>query len=145
VVIEILEGTAADLPAVEGLLLRAGLPLDGLRQSEKLTIARLAGRVVGAAALETYRNGVLLRSVVVAEEFRNSGVGQRLTLAALSAASRAGHRTAYLLTTTAGGFFNRFGFLRIDRAEVPADVQQSVEFTSACPANALVMRAPLAP
>ena len=34
VVIEILEGTAAELPAVEALLSQAGLPLDGLRQSE---------------------------------------------------------------------------------------------------------------
>ena len=143
--IEILEGTAADLPAVEALLSQAGLPLDGLRQSETLTVARLAGRIVGAAALETYKNGVLLRSVVVAEELRNSGVGQRLTSAALAAASQAGHRTAYLLTTTAGGFFGRFGFVAIERADVPADVKQSVEFTSACPASALVMRAPLAP
>ena len=142
---EILQGTAGELPAVEAMLLQAGLPLDGLRQSAKLTVARLAGRVVGAAALETYKNGVLLRSVVVAEELRNSGLGQRLTLAALAAASRSGHRTAYLLTTTAGGFFGRFGFVAIDRADVPADVKQSVEFTSACPASALVMRAALAP
>ena len=144
-VIEILEGIAADLPAVEGLLLQAGLPLDGFGQGERLIVARMDGRIVGAAALEAYKNGVLLRSVVVAEEFRNGGLGQRLTLAALTAASRAGHRTAYLLTTTAGGFFKRFGFIAIDRAEVPADVKQSVEFTSACPASALVMRAPLAP
>ena len=137
-------GTAADLPAVEALLSQAGLPLDGLRRSERLTVARMDGRIVGAAALEAYENGVLLRSVVVAEELRNSGLGQRLTLAALAAASRLGHRTAYLLTTTAGGFFSRFGFVAIDRAEVPADVKQSVEFTSACPASALVMRAPLA-
>ena len=90
VVIEILEGTAAELPAVEALLSQAGLPLDGLRQSERLTVARMDGRIVGAAALEAYKNGVLLRSVVVAEELRNSGLGQRLTLAALAAASRAG-------------------------------------------------------
>lgn len=143
--IEILEGTAAELPAVEALLLHAGLPLDGLRQSERLTVARLDGRIVGAAALEMYTSGVLLRSVVVDEELRHSRIGQRLTSAALAAASRMGHRTAYLLTTTAGGFFGRFGFVAIERADVPADVKQSVEFTSACPASALVMRALLAP
>jgi amino-acid N-acetyltransferase len=141
VVIEILEGTAADLPVVEGLLLQAGLPLDGLRKSQRLMVARIDGRIVGSAALEAYENGVLLRSVVVAEELRNSRIGQRLTSAALAAASAMGHRMAYLLTTTADGFFGRFGFVAIDRAEVPADVKQSVEFTSACPASALVMRA----
>jgi N-acetylglutamate synthase-like GNAT family acetyltransferase len=143
-VIEIREGTAAEFPAIEVLLVQAGLPLEGFRQSEKLTVATLDGRIVGAAALEVYPNGVLLRSVVVAEDLRGSGLGQRLTAAALLAASRAGHRTAYLLTTTAGGFFRRFGFAAIDRSEVPADVSQSIEFTSACPASALVMRAALA-
>ena len=106
-------------------------------------VARLDGRVVGAAALEEYDGGVLLRSVVVAEEFRNGGVGQQLTAAALEAAMRRGHRAAYLLTTTAGDFFSRFGFVAIDRADVPADVKQSIEFTSACPETALVMRSEL--
>ena len=31
-------------------------------------------------------------------------------------------------------------FTRITRDDVPADVRQSVEFTTACPASALVMR-----
>jgi len=44
------------------------------------------------------------------------------------------------LTTTAEGFFPKFGFERIPRADVPARVQESVEFVSACPASAVVMR-----
>jgi amino-acid N-acetyltransferase len=143
VVIEIDEGTAADFSDVENLLSSAHLPLEGLRDASRLIVARLDGRLIGAAALEEYDGGVLLRSVVVAEELRNSGVGHRLTAATLEAASRAGHRAAYLLTTTAGGFFTRFGFAAIDRADVPADVRRSVEFRSACPVSALVMRAEL--
>ena len=46
----------------------------------------------------------------------------------------------YLLTTTAERFFPRFGFEQITRADVPATVQESVEFKSACPASAIVMR-----
>ena len=46
----------------------------------------------------------------------------------------------YLLTTTAAGFFPKFGFERIDRCDVPRSVQMSVEFTSACPSSATVMR-----
>ena len=50
---------------------------------------------------------------------------------------------ADLLTTTAEGWFPRLGFVRVDRARVPAAVQLSVEFTAACPASAVVMwRAP---
>ena len=46
----------------------------------------------------------------------------------------------FLLTTTAEGFFPRFGFERIQRSDVPSSVQTSVEFRSACPASAVVMR-----
>jgi len=45
----------------------------------------------------------------------------------------------YLLTTTAADFFPRCGFRRIARADVAPAVQQSVEFTTACPSSALVM------
>jgi amino-acid N-acetyltransferase len=51
----------------------------------------------------------------------------------------------FLLTTTAEGFFPRFGFEAVRHADVPASVQASVEFQSACPASAIVMRKRLAP
>jgi len=46
----------------------------------------------------------------------------------------------YLLTTTADRYFPKFGFEPIQRADVPPMVQTSVEFTSACPSSATVMR-----
>jgi amino-acid N-acetyltransferase len=46
----------------------------------------------------------------------------------------------YLLTTTAERYFPRFGFEVVERAEVPDDVRTTAEFTSACPASAVVMR-----
>jgi amino-acid N-acetyltransferase len=143
--IAIEEGRASDLPAMARLLEHAGLPLAGVDDSLRVIVARAEpkGRIVGAAALEEYPNGALLRSVVVDEKYRGERLGQRLTHAALDLASRRGHRTAYLLTTTAANFFPRFGFTRIDRAEVPDDVRTSIEFTSACPSTAIVMRADL--
>ncbi len=138
--IEIAQGAAADVPAVKALLTRAHLPLDGFDSGLAFVVARQNGVVVGSAALEEYPNGALLRSVVVAEELRGTGLGQRLTNAALALAGGRGHGSVYLLTTTAGEFFPRFGFEPVDRGEVPPDVRQSVEFTSACPDSALVMR-----
>ena len=44
-----------------------------------------------------------------------------------------GAEAAYLLTTTAGDFFPRFGFARVERADVPDDVKQSIEFTVRLP------------
>ena len=46
----------------------------------------------------------------------------------------------YLLTTTAERYFPKFGFEPVARADVPATVQTSIEFTSACPSSATVMR-----
>jgi amino-acid N-acetyltransferase len=117
------------------------LPPDGLLDHLDTTfVARQNGQIVGSAALEVYVDGALLRSVAVASELRGRGVGRDLTEAALVAARDLRVPGLYLLTTTADSYFPKFGFERITRADVPASVQASVEFTSACPASAVVMR-----
>jgi amino-acid N-acetyltransferase len=130
-----------DAAAVAELIAESQLPLDGLSEHlDTAIVARRDGAVVGVAALEVYEDGVLMRSVAVAPRFQGQGLGHRLTGAALELARdlRASH--AYLLTTTAERFFPKFGFERIDRVDVPALVQTSIEFRSACPSSAIVMR-----
>jgi amino-acid N-acetyltransferase len=58
----------------------------------------------------------------------------------LNIAQRCDMKAVFLLTTTAEQFFPRLGFEPISRADVPESVQASVEFQSACPASATVMR-----
>ncbi len=133
-----------DIASVLSLLERHGLPLDGAEaMGDTVVVARLDGRVVGAAGLELYADGALLRSVVVEAGAQGQGLGQRLTEAALALARTKGVSSVFLLTTTADGFFPRFGFERIEREKVPESVRQSVEFRSACPASAVVMRTQL--
>ena len=103
-------------------------------------VARQGPAIVGIAALEVYADGVLLRSVAVAPALRSNGLGRRLTDAVLTLAREIGAPHAYLLTTTAERYFPKFGFERIERGDVPASVQESVEFRSACPSSAVVMR-----
>ena len=132
---------ADDVDAVKQLLSASGLPLDGLDDHVATTIvARADGRIVGSAALEVYRDGALLRSVAVTSEAQGCGLGHELTDAAIRLAREIRMPAVYLLTTTADAFFGRFGFARINRETVPASVQESVEFRSACPASAVVMR-----
>lgn len=134
-----------DLPAVMRLLETQHLPLDGVTQHlATMVVAKDGGEVVGAAAVEVYADGALLRSVVVSPSAQGRGLGHRLTVAALDVARTRGVRTAFLLTTTAERFFPKLGFERIPRTDVPASVQASVEFSSACPASATVMRKHLA-
>ena len=130
----------ADLPAVLALLDANGLPRAGLDEQLATTlVAREQGRLVGCAALELYGRAALLRSVAVAARLRGRGLGQALTSAALELARRGGVRTVYLLTETAAQFFPKFGFEVVTRASVEPTVLQSTEFTTACPASALVM------
>ncbi len=130
-----------DLAEVHALLERSHLPLDGVdNHVPTMVVAREGTRVVGTAALELYADGALLRSVAVDPAFQGKALGHRLTEAALQMARDHGVDSVFLLTTTAERFFPKFGFEPIARAEVPASVQASIEFTSACPASATVMR-----
>jgi amino-acid N-acetyltransferase len=129
-----------DAPA-RALLERAGLPLDGYEQSWRRWVASdRNGDLVGVVALE--RHGTppvyLLRSLAVAPGQRGTGLGAALVRAALAAADaheqcRAG---VGLLTTTAAGYFDRFGFTVTERAGLPAALSASAELTGACPATA---------
>jgi amino-acid N-acetyltransferase len=131
---------ARDLAAVLDLLRRSQLPTDDLERHLGTTlVARRDGRVIGSAALEMYGTAALLRSVAVDPGARGEGLGHRVTEAALDLARTRGVTTVYLLTTTAGDFFPRFGFHRIERSAVDAAVQASIEFTTACPSSALVL------
>jgi amino-acid N-acetyltransferase len=130
----------SELSAVLALLERAGLPPDGLSDHLATTlVARDANGIVGSAALELYGDTALLRSVAVDESWRGQGLGHRLTHAALDLARQHGVATVYLLTETATNFFPRFGFQPIARSAVALAVQQSVEFTRACPVSAVVL------
>ena len=133
--------TGGDLPHIRSLLERLHLPLDGVDDHVRtMLVAREGKQIVGTAALELYAGGALLRSVAVEPDRQGRHLGQQLTDAALRLAAAHGVNTVFLLTTTAERFFPRFGFEAIGRDEVPDSVRQSVEFQSACPASAVVMR-----
>ena len=133
--------TERDLPQIRALLERLQLPLAGVDERlATMLVVRAGGEVVGTAALELYADGALLRSVAVDPREQGKQLGHRLTDAALELATANGADTVFLLTTTAERFFPKFGFEQIDREQVPPSVRQSVEFQSACPASAIVMR-----
>jgi amino-acid N-acetyltransferase len=136
--------TASDYVAVLGLLQAANLPLAGVsRTLAGFYVAEDVGRVVGAIGLELHGVDGLLRSAVVDPPARGTGIGVALVDRVLGDAGERGLEAVYLLTTSAEGFFPRFGFTRIERADVPDPVSASVEFREACPASAVVMRARL--
>ena len=136
--------TERDLPEIRALLERLQLPLAGVDDHlPTMLVAREGDHVVGTAGLELYADGALLRSVAVEPGWQGKQLGHQLTDAALHLATTHGANAVFLLTTTAERFFPRFGFEPIEREQVPPSVRASVEFQSACPASAIVMRRPL--
>jgi amino-acid N-acetyltransferase len=131
----------SDLERIEALLTGAHLPLDGARDAFRVGfVAEQREAIVGAVALEMYSDTALLRSLVVDPSVQGQGVGAGLTQAAIEEAHRRGVSAIYLLTTTAETFFPRFGFVAVDRQSMPASIQGSIEFQSACPASAIAMK-----
>jgi len=128
-VLTVAEGRPSDLDEVLALLAASGLGADGVPEHiTDFLVARSNGRVVGAAALEDYSVAGLLRSVAVAPDRRDWGLGRYLTHALIERSRRRGHAALYLLTDTAQAYFERFGFRLIDRSAVRPAVLASAQF-----------------
>jgi amino-acid N-acetyltransferase len=134
------KATNNDWPQIAALLGAAELPLAGAEAHRAEFLLAFQGTaLVGTVMLERYEETALLRSVAVDQHERGNGLGQALVRQALDQAQRAGLKQVVLLTTTAEGFFPRFGFRTILRADVPLAAQASIEFQEACPSSATVM------
>jgi N-acetylglutamate synthase-like GNAT family acetyltransferase len=134
--------TSEDLPPVEWLLSEAQLPVEGVEEwfEPSYVVAITAdGDVIAAAGVEQYGPVGLLRSVVVHPVCQHRGIGAAVVRDRLAWAKGVGIRTLYLLTTTATTYFRKFGFNVINRADSPRELHQSVEFSSACSDDAVLM------
>jgi amino-acid N-acetyltransferase len=139
--LEVRTAEEKDLPAVLSLLGRADLPTAGVADAfSHFIVAESEGRLIGAVGLELYGGSALLRSAAVEESWRRSGVGRVLVDRALDMARQHRIEDVYLLTTTAEHYFPKFGFACVSRDAVAEGVRSSVEFQTACPASAVVMR-----
>jgi len=134
-------GTADDREIVLRLLRQAALPIEDLQDPSRLAfwVAEDRGSVVGAVGLEPHGTVGLVRSLVVAPEARNRGVGAALVDALETAAGDIGLQQLVLLTQTARPFFERRGYCVIARDSAPEAVKSSAEFRSLCPASAACM------
>jgi N-acetylglutamate synthase-like GNAT family acetyltransferase len=98
---------------------------------------------VGFGGLEVYGKDALMRSVLTSPLARKRGIGRAIVSGLELEAFVAGCRAIWLATTSAAGFFERLGYERRDRGEVPAAILQTRQLASLCPASATVMTKPL--
>jgi amino-acid N-acetyltransferase len=129
-----------DLPAVLALLAEAQLPTEGVTEHlRSFFVSDEEGRIVASAGLEFPRGTALLRSLAVALDSRGVGRGAAVLRRALREA-RERAVEVYALTTTAETYLSRFGFERVTRDSLPAELFDSPELQGACPDSAVVMR-----
>lgn len=108
---EIRPARADELGTIERLLKTVNLPLFGASDFlDTFWIAEADGQPAGCVGLETYADAGLLRSAVVTEKTRGTGLGGRLTRRVIDEARASGIRDLYLFTMDKGPFFEHMGF-----------------------------------
>ena len=134
------EAKPSECGEVALLLKTAGLPIHDIDTCLKgFLVAYHGDTLAGTVGIETHGQIGLLRSLAVAEQYRNEGVGHQLYERALAYAASQGIVQLYLLTTTAEFYFEKRGFQRVERESVPRPIQQTEQFSSICPESAAVM------
>jgi len=132
--------------AAAPLLAACELPIDDLDSPALELVGAFGGdALLGVIGLERCGAGLgLLRSLAVAPAARARGIAGVLCGELIARARRAELRELFLLTTTAADYFTRHGFARSERAAAPAAIRAHAQFTSLCPASAVLMRRDLA-
>lgn len=116
------------------------LPVEDIDADKPLYLLLDGQRVIGTAGLEMFEDCALLRSVSVIKAEQGKGFGRIITAELEKQVKESGINCLYLITTSAKGFFERQGYGIIKRAESPAAIKQTAEFTALCPASAVVMK-----
>ena len=142
--VEIRPTTAADFESAKRLLKKAGLPTADLQVATLRLAADCNGELRGLIGLEDYGKCALLRSLVIADEARGTGVGSLLMAALESECAAAGIDELWLLTIDADGFFAARDYAVRQRSDAPPDIRASREFSGLCPDSAILMSKTLA-
>ncbi len=119
-----------DWPKIKALLRESGLPHEDIKtpQLKHYLVVRDGERIAGVVGIEPYGSAALLRSLVVSPTYRRFGFASSLLERIEAYAEAKGAETLYLLTMTAAGFFEKRGYQKIDRKDVPEAIGETSEF-----------------
>ena len=128
-----------DKPA-RTLLRSQNLPVSDL-PGEQITFYELLHekKRVAIGATQFLEKEGLLRSVAVDPKAQNRGYGSKLVKRLMDVAREESLQELYLLTTTAEGFFEKFGFCTLNRDQTPTSIRSTEEFRSLCSESAVLM------
>ena len=131
---------SGDVPAIAVLLEENGLtPLGVAEAPENFLVLEHSG-IAAVIGMEIRGDSGLLRSLVVRLRDRKKCFGVRMTSVIIDLARAQGVRTIYLLTETAGRFFERAGFVAARREDIPAPLMQSSALDKVCPEGSAILK-----
>lgn len=126
---------------IHELLQSSGLSADGVdpQTGKYYMAAREPGAIMGVLGLEAYGTSALLRSLAVGPQFKKCGIAKELMEYVLHVLHEQGFHEIYLLTNTAAKYLSRYGFMQIDRGQIPADILAESALGCICPNSSTCM------
>ncbi|NHJ46348.1 MAG: GNAT family N-acetyltransferase [Asgard group archaeon] len=131
--------TLSDLQEIVLLLEEVNLPSEDISHHLNNFLVWFDDSLRGCIGLEINDDNALLRSAAVRSDSQGKGIGKKLTRAIIAYARLCGVKNLYLLTTTAEKFFQKEGFVVINRDDVPESIKATTEFSHLCPDTAICM------
>jgi amino-acid N-acetyltransferase len=136
---DIVSLTGKDLLELQAFLNACLLPSEDVETHINSFIGIKEGdRLIAVAGLEIDEPDALLRSVAVSPEFRGQGLAKLMVESLVKKTVLSRIKSLYLLTETAGLFFEKLGFGLIVRNDVPESIRSCRQFTGLCPDSAAV-------
>ncbi len=135
-----------DEPWIRQLLTISGLPHEDITPEHlrHFWVIKEKGDVLGVIGLEPFARSALVRSLAVHPKHRNRGLASLLEKKAEEYAASQKIEVLYLLTTTAENFFQKRGFLKIERDSAPQEIKGTAEFRGLCPVSSVLLMKKLA-
>lgn len=126
---------------VGALLIACDLPVSDLRDDGIVCFFGFCheNELLGVIGIEVCGDIGLLRSLAISAAHRSNGLGQKLVADAETWATRSNLKALYLLTTTAGSYFERLGYEVLSRSEAPDALTETPQFAELCPASSIFM------
>jgi amino-acid N-acetyltransferase len=135
-----------DLADISNLLRECGLPFEDIASHlPHFILAKDGSKLVASIGLEALGDVGLLRSLAVSPQHRGQRIAEALCQSLERQALTLGIESLYLLTLTAEGFFQKRGYVNIERRLAPSAIQNTEEFKSICPASSVCMKKALQP
>jgi amino-acid N-acetyltransferase len=116
------------------------LPTSDIDETKTLFALSDGHSVIGTGGLEFFGDCALLRSLSVKKDWQGKGLGRFITGKLEQVCRERGIKNIYLLTTTAEDFFNKEGYLVMDRADAPLSIKNCSQFTTVCSSSGILMR-----